>query len=140
MTIFFYEGLTSNPEIGNTPVWVLPNIWRLEQVRDTESSTNVSKEMLLNAAKCQAYSFYHFWVIKEKPTEGCKFPLFPPPTTRLELSRLILAQVFFRFCVRLLAFSTKYCKYFNPSNLCAKYFMSSRKFNPCKNLWRMKLD
>ena len=24
--------------------------------------------MLLNAAKFQGYSFYHFWVIKEKPT------------------------------------------------------------------------
>ena len=24
--------------------------------------------MLLNAAKCQGYSFYRFWVIKEKPT------------------------------------------------------------------------
>ena len=27
MTIFFYKGLTRNPEIGNTSVWVLPNIW-----------------------------------------------------------------------------------------------------------------
>ena len=33
MTIIFYKGLTRNPEIRNTPVWVLPNIWRLEQVR-----------------------------------------------------------------------------------------------------------
>ena len=24
--------------------------------------------MLLNTAKCQGYSFYRFWVIKEKPT------------------------------------------------------------------------
>ena len=29
MTIFLYKGLTRNPEIGNIPVWVLPNIWRL---------------------------------------------------------------------------------------------------------------
>ena len=29
MTIFVYTGFTRNPEIGNTPVWVLPNIWRL---------------------------------------------------------------------------------------------------------------
>ena len=27
--IFFYKGLTRNPEIRNTPAWVLPNIWRL---------------------------------------------------------------------------------------------------------------
>ena len=35
--------------------------------------------MLLNAAKCQSYSFYCFWVIKEKPTgrggvKGLKLP------------------------------------------------------------------
>ena len=26
--------------------------------------------MLLNAAKCQGYSFYRFWVIKAEPTVG----------------------------------------------------------------------
>ena len=63
------------PEIwkpGNTPVWVLLNIWRLGQVRDTNFGRDVSNEILVNAAKCQrlqGYSFYHFWVIKGKPTE-----------------------------------------------------------------------
>ena len=61
MTIFFYQGLTKNLEIKNTTVWVLSNIWRLGQVRDTN-------ETLLNAAKCQGYSFYHFRVIKRQPT------------------------------------------------------------------------
>ena len=69
MTIFFYKGLTRNPEIRNTPVWVLPNIWTLRWVRDTKFGTNASNEMLLNAAKCQSYSFHRFWVIKGKPTE-----------------------------------------------------------------------
>ena len=78
MTIFFYKGLTRNPEIGNTPVWVLPNIWRLGQVMDTKFGTNVSNRMLLNAAKCQGYSFYRFWVIKGKPTGGSKITLPPP--------------------------------------------------------------
>ena len=64
---FFYKGLTRTPEIGNTPVWVLPNIWRLEQVRDTKIDTNVSNKMLLNAAKCQSYNFCRFWVIMGKP-------------------------------------------------------------------------
>ena len=78
MTIFFYKGFTRNPEIENTPVWFLPNIWRLRQVRDTKFATNVSNEMLLNAAKCQAYSFYGFWFIKGNPTGegGVKLPLF----------------------------------------------------------------
>ena len=50
MTIYFYKGLTRNPKIGNSSVWVSPNIWRLGQVRDTKFDTNVSNEMLLNAA------------------------------------------------------------------------------------------
>ena len=70
MTIFFYKGLTRNPEIRNTPVWVLPNICRLGEVRNTKFGTNVTNEMLLNAAKCWGYSFYRFWVIKVKPTGG----------------------------------------------------------------------
>ena len=61
MTIFFYKGLTRNPEIGNTPFWVLSNIWRLGRVMDTKFGTNVSNRMLLNAAKCQGYSFYSVW-------------------------------------------------------------------------------
>ena len=68
MTIFFHKGLTRNPEIRNTSVWVLPNIWRLGEVMDTKCGTNVSNRMLLNPAKCHGYSFYHFWVINGKPT------------------------------------------------------------------------
>ena len=59
--------LTRNLEIGNTLVWVLPNIWRLESVKNTKFGTNVSNKMLLNTAKIQGYSFYRFWVIKRKP-------------------------------------------------------------------------
>ena len=70
ITIFFYQGLTRNPKIRNTPVWVLPNIWRLGQVMDTKFGTNVSNKILLNAAKFQGYSPYRFWVVKGKPTGG----------------------------------------------------------------------
>ena len=59
MTIFFYMGLTRNPEIGNTPVSVLPNIWRLGGVMNTKVGTNVSNRMLLNAAKFQGYVYYN---------------------------------------------------------------------------------
>ena len=68
MTNFYYKGLTRNPEIGNTTVWVLSNIWRLVRVRHTKFSKNVSNEMLLNPEKCQGYSFERFWVIKWKQT------------------------------------------------------------------------
>ena len=66
MTIFFCKGLTRNLEIGNTPIWILPNIWRLGQVRNSKFVTNVFNEILLHAAKYQIYSFYRFWVIKGK--------------------------------------------------------------------------
>ena len=82
MAISFYKGLTRNPEIGNTPVWVFFNIWRLGRVRNTKFGTIVSNKMLLNAAKFQGYIFYRFWVIKRKPT-GDKFTA-PPP--KLELT------------------------------------------------------
>ena len=39
-TIFFYKWLTRNPETENTPFWVLPNIWRLDWVRNAKFGTN----------------------------------------------------------------------------------------------------
>ena len=78
MAIFIYKELKSKI-IGNIPIWVLPNNWRLKQVRNTKFGTNVSKKMLLNAAKCQGYTFYHLWVIKEKPTVESKITLTPFP-------------------------------------------------------------
>ena len=74
MTIFFYKGLITNPEIGNSPFWVLLNIWRLEQVKDTKFGTNVSNEILMNAAKSQGYSLRRFRVIKGKSTRRYSYP------------------------------------------------------------------
>ena len=85
-TILFCKGLTRNLELKNILACVFPNIWRLGQVRDTKFGTNVSNKILLNAAQCQGYSFYHFWVIKEKPTGG---KIFPP---RLELKQADLTS------------------------------------------------
>ena len=42
MRIFISKGLKRNPEIGNTAVWVLPNIWRLGTAMDTKFGTNVA--------------------------------------------------------------------------------------------------
>ena len=36
MTIYFYKGMTINQEIGNTLLWVFPNIWRPGWLRDTK--------------------------------------------------------------------------------------------------------
>ena len=65
------------PEIGNTPIWVLPNIWRLGQAMDTTFGRNVCNSMLVNAENPQRYSFYYSWVIKVKPTGGRE--LLPAP-------------------------------------------------------------
>ena len=81
MTIYFYKGLTRNPEIENTPVWVLRNIWRLEQIMDAKFGPNISNRMLLNASKFQGYSFYRFWVIKGEPTGGGGDKITPPHST-----------------------------------------------------------
>ena len=80
-----------NLEIVNTPVWVLPSILRLEQVRDTEFGPNISNKMLLNARKCQGYGFYRFWVIKRKPTGGGKIT----PPTQISVKYWVLVIIFF---------------------------------------------
>ena len=69
MTVFVNKGLNGNPEIGSTPIWVLPNIWRLAKVRDTKFGAIVSNKRLLNAANYHSYSCccFCFWVIKGKP-------------------------------------------------------------------------
>ena len=68
ITISFYKGLTRNPEIGNTPVWVLSNIWRLREVMDIKLGTNVSNKVLLNAAKLQGYCSNRFWAKYPPPS------------------------------------------------------------------------
>ena len=106
LTILFYKGLTRNLEIGNTPVWFLPNIWRLDWVMDTTFVTNVSNRMLLNPAKFQGYSVYHFWVIKGKPTKGnlnwwtllfhlLSHTFFRVPVYPCFETRVILKDIFF---------------------------------------------
>ena len=75
MTIFFYKGLTRNPEIRNTSLWDLPNIWRLERVRDTKFGTNVSNKMLLNAENARVTAFTICELLWENQ-QGVKLP--PP--------------------------------------------------------------
>ena len=98
MTISFYNGLTRNPETGNTPVWVLPNIWKLGRVRNTKPGTNVSDKMLVNSAKCQSYSFYRFLSYLGKKMGGGGGGggggNYPPPT-RLGLN-FQSTRVFYR--------------------------------------------
>ena len=69
MTIFVNKEITTNRKIRYTHSCFLPNISRLDGVKDTTFGANVSNKQMINVAKCQGYSFYRFWVIKGKPTE-----------------------------------------------------------------------
>ena len=93
MTIYFYIGLNRKPEIRDTPVWVLSNICRLGQVRDTKLGVDVPNKTLLKAAKCKGHSFYRFEVNKGKPTTEGKITHPPPPYTHTHTRRLGLSMV-----------------------------------------------
>ena len=84
MTIFVYKGLTRNPEIGNTRIWVFPYIWRLERVKNTKFGTNVPNKMILNTAKYQVNSFYRFGVINGNQERG-GWLNYPPSRLGLKL-------------------------------------------------------
>ena len=58
----------------------------------------VSIEMLLNAAKCQGYNFYRFWVIKGKPTGGGGKITTPPPPQQIGLF-LLPENIIYKFSV-----------------------------------------
>ena len=75
LTIFFYKGLTRNPEIRNTPIWIFSYIWRLGQVRNTKFDRNVSNKMLLNATKCQVTAFTISELLREKQDGGIRLGL-----------------------------------------------------------------
>ena len=88
MTIFFYKGLTRNPKIENTPICVVPNIWRLVQVRDTKCGMNVSRKVLLNTAKWFT-AFIVSELLKENQHEG-KFISPPPFKIRVKYSEFLI--------------------------------------------------
>ena len=76
MIIFlFCKWLTRNPDIGKKLVSLLPNIWRLGDVRDTKFVTKFSNKKLVNAAKYKGYSLHCFWFIMGKPTKGQRLGL-----------------------------------------------------------------
>ena len=77
ITIFVYKWLTRNSETGNTPVWLLPNIWRLEWVRNTKFGTNSSNKKLLNTVECQGYSFYPISELLRKNQQGAELAPHP---------------------------------------------------------------
>ena len=84
--------------------------------------------MLLNAAKCQGYSFYRFWVIKGKPTRaGVK--LLPPTQIRKTLCRDGSPSI-----LSILEFLNQYFKYFKYGSSLIVVIQFQQK----KQLWQRK--
>ena len=93
--ILFLRDLTRNPEIGNTHVWVLSNIWGLEWVGDTKFGMNASIEKLLQNASSQLLSFLSYW--GKTKTEGNVpfgrgFPIIPNLSNSFKFSKIGLKQ------------------------------------------------
>ena len=70
ITISVYKGLTRNPEIGNTLVWVLPNIWRLGQVMDAKFGTNVSNRCYWMLQNSRVTACIVFVLLRENQLGG----------------------------------------------------------------------
>ena len=67
MTISFNMRLTRNLEIPPSEFCPISGDWDEVGIPNLAFGTSLSNKMLLNAAKCQRYSFHRFWVIKGKP-------------------------------------------------------------------------
>ena len=79
MTIFFNKWLIRNPEIENTLVWVLHNIWRLGRVRDTKFGRNIS--LVRNVTECckmPSWPFLSYSEETNKWEEGGGVKITPP--------------------------------------------------------------
>ena len=75
MTIFFYKGLTRKPEIANTPVWVLPNIWRLGKlgISNLAWMSLMKCYWLLQNARITVFTVSQ--LLQENQGRGYKLPL-----------------------------------------------------------------
>ena len=73
MTISFYKGFfiteIRRSKIPPSDFYSISGDWGEQGIPSL-----VSNKVLLNAAKCQGYSFYRFWVIKGKPTGEVNLP------------------------------------------------------------------
>ena len=78
MPISFYKRLTRNLEIGNTPVWVLPTIWRMGPVTNIKFGTNVSNKMaslikcywMLQSARVKTFTVSELWRENQQGLRG----------------------------------------------------------------------
>ena len=106
ITIFVYKGLTRK---------FLLIFWRL----GASKGYRIWHKILLNSAKCQGYSFYHFWVVSGKPT-GRVFEVFLQYSAFYYLdkfiflgSRLMCLYCLFYICTPPAGANTEFIKYIN---------------------------
>ena len=86
----YKQFINSWPKTGSTPIWSLPSISRLGEVRDIKFGINVSNRKLLNSAKFQGSRFYRFWAIKGKPAGVDKITCHPPlPATQIRVNAMV---------------------------------------------------
>ena len=96
MTIFLYKGLNRNPEIGNTPVWVLPIIWKPGElgIPNLARMFLIKCSYMMQDAKVTAFTVI---AILRENLQGV-----PTPTRLSTLSTKLSAnkrftQIFFRY-------------------------------------------
>ena len=142
ITIFVYKGLTRNPEIGNTLVWVLPNIWRLGRVRDTIFGTNALMKSYWLLQNARVTAFTVFQLLRENQ-QGVKLP---PPRLGLRIKDLLNFDQFVEIHLKMTLFfkmqvthkllhmdkncrTWKKCEKSSKSNTC--HFKISKSGNSC---------
>ena len=77
MTISFYKGLTRNLEIGNTPVWVLSNIWRELGIPNLARTSLIKCYWMLQNVRVTAFTVSG--LLRENQQGGNYIYTSPPP-------------------------------------------------------------
>ena len=103
MKIFFYNGLTTNPEIRNTLLWVFSNIRRLGQVRHTKFGMNIFNNILLNMQNARVIGKTNQTRVKIETGWATRLVI---PFYKLEMSFYVCAPYF--SWEKLFIWSTKY--------------------------------
>ena len=74
MTIFSFLQWAQNPEIRNTPVWFLPNIWRLRRVRVSDLARMSLKKSYWTLQNARVTVFTISELLRENQ-QGVKLPI-----------------------------------------------------------------
>ena len=87
MTIFFFKGLTRNLDIGNTPVWVLSNIWRWGELWIANLARMSLIECYWMLQNSRVTAFTVFELLRENQLGGKITPL-PPTQIRVKFGNI----------------------------------------------------